>query len=58
MVDSTNGGTPIAGWFISWKNPTQIDDLGGPHFRKPPYSNIYRKRKVQDGALQVMFVGL
>ena len=30
---SINGGTPIAGWFISWKileNPMKVDDLGVP----------------------------
>ena len=30
-----NGGIPIAGWF-TMENPTRIDDLGYPYFRKAP----------------------
>ena len=28
----------IAGWFLSWKNPIEMDDLyrGTPNFRNPP----------------------
>ena len=32
MGVSTNGGTPVAGWFIGenpWKNPSKIDDDWG-----------------------------
>ena len=31
MVVSTNGGTPIAGWFTR-KTPIKMDDLGVPQF--------------------------
>ena len=34
------GGAPIAGWFIR-ENPIKMDDLGVPHFRKPPIMRIY-----------------
>jgi hypothetical protein len=37
MGVSQNGGTPIAGWFISWKiheNPIKTDDLGVPPFQE------------------------
>ena len=38
-VISQNGGTPIAGWFISWKILWKMDENWGyPYFRKPPYS--------------------
>jgi hypothetical protein len=29
MRVSKNGGTPIAGWFISWKIPMKMDDDWG-----------------------------
>ena len=33
-----HGGTPIAGWFISWKIPLQkMDDLGDNPIWKPPF---------------------
>jgi hypothetical protein len=31
-----HGVSPIAGWFIR-ESPIQMDDLGVPHFRKPPF---------------------
>ena len=42
MEVSINGGSPIAGWFISWKTPNKNGKRTGcthvyPHFRKPPY---------------------
>ena len=33
------GGTPIAGWFIM-EIPMNMDDLGYPYFRTPPYRFI------------------
>ena len=34
----SQGGTPIAGWFLSWKIPRKWMMTGGtPNFRKPPY---------------------
>jgi hypothetical protein len=35
MVVSINGGTLIPGWLMG--SPIKMDDLGYPHFRKPPY---------------------
>ena len=29
MAFHTHGGTPLAGWFICWKIPSTMDDLGG-----------------------------
>ena len=34
---SRNGGYPQNGWLLWWINPIRMDDLGYPHFRKPPY---------------------
>jgi hypothetical protein len=33
----SHGGTPIAGWFVSWKILFKWMIWGYPHFRKPPY---------------------
>ena len=35
----SNGGTLIAGWFMSWKFPLD-ENLGYPNFRKPPYFGV------------------
>ena len=37
MGVSINGGTSIAGWFISWKILLEWMIWGYPCFRKPPY---------------------
>ena len=42
MGVSINEDTPIAGWFIV-ESPIKMDDLGNPHFRKPPYRLMRRK---------------
>ena len=34
MEGSRNGGTPIAGWFSSWKSIYKMDDLEGPPFQE------------------------
>ena len=50
-----HGGTPIAGWFFSWKIPlkgmvyngksqSKMDDLGVPLFQEPPCGLGYRTR--------------
>ena len=44
-------GTPIAGWFLLWKIPSNMDDNWGyPYFRKPPYvtSGHRRPRSAKD----------
>ena len=41
-----HGGTPIAGWLISWKIRCQMDDgMGYPYFRKPPFGFFFFFRK-------------
>ena len=42
----SHGGTPIAGWLISWKTPLKWIIGGYPYFRKPPY--IVRETKRWD----------
>ena len=34
-----HGGTPMAGWFISWKIPEMDDDWGVPPFQETPTSS-------------------
>ena len=45
---SINGGTPIAGWLISWKILLKWMIWGSPHFRKPPYCGIFRYMRYCD----------
>ena len=40
MVVSINGGSLIVGWLMG--NPIKMDDLGYPHFRKPPHCSCIR----------------
>ena len=40
MGISSNGGTPIAGWFMVVQHTIEMDDLGVPYFRKPPYLRV------------------
>ena len=41
---SINGGTPIAGWFISWTIPLKLGWwLGYPHFRKTSFGLVVDK---------------
>ena len=32
----SNGATPIAGWFVSWKTPWNLDDWGYSYFKTLP----------------------
>ena len=39
---SINRGTPLAGWFISWKIREKWLIWGYPYFRKPPFGDSQR----------------
>ena len=53
------GGTPIAGWFISWKTPNKMDDdWGYPHFGKPPFHTLKGLGPIYLGEKKTIVYGL